>query len=208
VSAADEPTRLDTETLFRRHAAFVASFLARLGVAPEDLDDVLQEVFLVVHVRGGYLPGPAKPTSYLGAIATRAALSYRRRRGNRKNRSSAVSPDELTTEELNPVQQLQVGESSRALNEALASLDPVLTATLLLVEQEGESCGAVAKAMGSAVGTVYWRLNKARKLLRRELEQRGEGRAPRLGGLAARGSRHEQIDGGGSAGEPNDEVPR
>jgi RNA polymerase sigma-70 factor (ECF subfamily) len=176
VSAAEEPKRLNTEALFRRHADFVASFLARLGVAPEDLDDVLQEVFLVVHVRGGYVQGPAKPTSYLGAIATRAALSYRRRRINRKNRSSAVSPEELVNEELTPVQQMQVSESSRALNEALASLDPVLSATLLLVEQEGESCGAVAQAMGAAVGTVYWRLNKARTLLRRELEKRGEGR--------------------------------
>ncbi len=174
MSAAEEPTRLETETLFRRHADFVANFLARLGVAQEDLDDVLQEVFLVVHVRGGYVPGPAKPTSYLGAIATRAALSYRRRRQRRNSRAATFTPDELTNEELNPVQQLQVNESSRALNEALAALDPVLSATLLLVEQEGESCGAVAEAMGSPVGTVYWRLNKARKLLRRELEKRGE----------------------------------
>ena len=52
----------------------------------------------------------------------------------------------------------------------------MLSATLLLVEQEGESCGAVAEAMGAPVGTVYWRLNKARKLLRRELEKRGERR--------------------------------
>lgn len=194
MSAPEEPDRLGTDALFRRHADFVASFLARLGVAKEDLDDVLQEVFLVVHVRGGYVAGPAKPTSYLGAIATRAALSYRRRKGTSKNRSSALTPDDLSNEELSPVQQLQVSESSRALNEALATLDPVLSATLLLVEQEGESCGAVAAAMGSAVGTVYWRLNKARKLLRRELEQRGEGREPRFARVEARAHGREQDE--------------
>ncbi|MFT3928403.1 MAG: sigma-70 family RNA polymerase sigma factor [Myxococcales bacterium] len=197
MSAPDEPQRLSTEALFRRHADFVASFLARLGVAQEDLDDVLQEVFLVVHARGGYVAGPAKPTSYLGAIATRAALSYRRRRSTSKVRSSAVSPDELSDEEQSPVRTLQVSESSRALNEALASLDPVLSATLLLVEQEGESCGAVAEAMGSPVGTVYWRLNKARKLLRQELERRGEGREIRVG---------SRLSGPRSAREQN-EVP-
>jgi RNA polymerase sigma-70 factor (ECF subfamily) len=196
VSALDQPRRLDADALFRQHAQFVASFLARLGVAHEDLDDVLQEVFLVVHVRGGYVPGPAKPTSYLGAIATRAALGYRRRRGKQRQRASGVAPDEVTDDRFSPVQQLQVSESARALNEALAKLDPVLSATLLLVDQEGESCGAVAKAMGVAIGTVYWRLNRARKALRAALEHRGEGRATPLTRVEARGSacdNHEEV---------------
>jgi RNA polymerase sigma-70 factor (ECF subfamily) len=166
VSAPSTPPTLDTETLFRRHAAFVASFLARLGVSPEDLDDLLQEVFLVVHARGGYVEGPAKPTSYLGAIATRPALAYKRRKRTRGLRSSVVSPDELQTEGPDPVQALQMTESARALNAAFAQLDPVLAATLLLVDQQGESCDSVAAAMGTAVGTIYWRLSKARKELR------------------------------------------
>jgi RNA polymerase sigma-70 factor (ECF subfamily) len=157
---------IDTATLFRQHADFVARFLTRLGVAAGDLDDVLQEVFLVVHAHGGYVAGPAKPTSYLGAIATRAASSYRRRRGMSQQRATGVLPDDLRTTDLDPVQTLQQSESSLALGRALAALDPVLCATLLLVDQEGESCGSVAASMGAAVGTVYWRLHKARKLLR------------------------------------------
>jgi RNA polymerase sigma-70 factor (ECF subfamily) len=96
------------------------------------------------------------------------------------------------------VQQLQVSESARALQDALASLDPVLSATLLLVDQEGESCGAVAKAMDAAVGTVYWRLNKARKQLRQALEQRGEARPARSARVAAQGTTRKA----------NEEVPR
>jgi len=165
-SAADT---IDTATLFRQHAEFVARFLCRLGVAAVDLDDVVQEVFLVVHARGGYVPGPAKPTSYLGAVATRAASSYRRRRSTGQQRATSVLPDELTTGELDPVQTLQQSESAQALSRALAGLDPVLCATLLLVDQEGESCGSVAASMGAAVGTVYWRLHQARKLLRAAL---------------------------------------
>jgi RNA polymerase sigma-70 factor (ECF subfamily) len=160
---------ISTATLFRQHAAFVARFLTRLGVAPGDLDDVLQEVFLVVHAHGGYVAGPAKPTSYLGAIATRAASSYRRRHSTSQRRASSVLPDDLTTRALDPVQTLQQSESARAITRALATLDPVLCATLLLVDQEGESCTSVAASMGAAIGTVYWRLHKARKLLRSAL---------------------------------------
>jgi len=169
VTAPPAADTIDSATLFRQHAGFVARFLTRLGVAPGDLDDVLQEVFLVVHAHGGYVAGPAKPTSYLGAIATRAASSYRRRRSSSQLRASSLLPDELTSRELDPVETLQQGQSARALERALASLDPVLCATLLLVDQEGESCTAVAASMGSAVGTVYWRLHKARKLLRSAL---------------------------------------
>lgn len=166
---------LDAAMLFRRHAGFVARFLTRLGVAHGDLDDVLQEVFLVVHARGGYVPGPAKPTSYLGAIAARAASSYRRRQSSGRLRASAVMPDDLSTGTLNPVEQLQQDESGRALQQALLTLDPTLCATLLLVEQEGESCTSVAASTGAAVGTVYWRVHKARKQLRKALDAQQDG---------------------------------
>lgn len=167
--------RLDAATLFQRHAEFVARFLTRLGVAPGDLDDVVQEVFLVVHARGGYVPGPAKPTSYLGAIATRAASSYRRRRGSQLQRS-AVLPEDLDGAHPDPVEILQSNESSRALGRALAELEPELSSVLVLVDQEGASCLDVASASGTPVGTVYWRLHKARKALRSALEAHERGR--------------------------------
>lgn len=172
--SAASPETLDSAALFRQYAGFVARFLTRLGVASGDLDDVLQEVFLVVHARGGYVAGPAKPTSYLGAVATRAASSYRRRRGTSSLRTAAETPDELRHEGPDPVQSLQRGESARALSQALAELDPVLCATLLLVDQEGESCASVAASMAAPVGTVYWRLHKARKLLRHALSTQDE----------------------------------
>ena len=45
---------LDSAQLFRQFAPFVASFLMRLGVQRADLDDLMQEVFLVAHRNGGY----------------------------------------------------------------------------------------------------------------------------------------------------------
>ncbi|MET0287858.1 MAG: RNA polymerase sigma factor [Polyangiales bacterium] len=168
-------TRLDAATLFQRHAEFVARFLSRLGVAPGDLDDVVQEVFLVAHARGGYVPGPAKPTSYLGAIAARAASSYRRRRGSQLQRHAVLSED-LHGAQPDPVQILQSNESARALSHALAALDPELSSVLLLVDQEGASCLEVAASSGTPVGTVYWRLHKARKALRSALEAHERGR--------------------------------
>src|SRR5580658_1699280 len=99
-AGAREP--VTTEDLFRAHAPFVARFLTRLGVCPSDLDDAVQEVFLVAHRNGGYLPGPATPTGYLASIAVRAAASYRRRGRKGLDRRSDVVPDEVSSAGLDP----------------------------------------------------------------------------------------------------------
>ena len=50
---------VSTEELFSgRTRPFVARFLSRLGVWPDDLDDAVQEVFLVVRRNGGYSARP------------------------------------------------------------------------------------------------------------------------------------------------------
>lgn len=163
------PATLDAEALFLQYGGFVASFLARLGVAPGDLDDVVQEVFLLVHAGGGYVQGPAKPSSYLGAIAVRAAASYRRRRATSLARHAEVVPEQLGTPELDPMNAYLLSESARTIYAALAKLEPDMCATLLLVDHEGDSPSSVAASMGVAVATVYWRLHKARKTLRKLL---------------------------------------
>ena len=81
------PERIGVEDLFRAHASFVAAFLGRLGTPAAEIDDLVQEVFLVVHRKGGYEMGPAQPRSWLGAIAIRVASSRRRNAGRRTNGS-------------------------------------------------------------------------------------------------------------------------
>jgi RNA polymerase sigma-70 factor (ECF subfamily) len=71
--------QLSAAALFKQYAPFVASFLLRMGIRRSDLDDVIQDVFLVAHKLGGYVPGPAKPTTYLANIALRAATTHRRK---------------------------------------------------------------------------------------------------------------------------------
>jgi RNA polymerase sigma-70 factor (ECF subfamily) len=83
------PSGMTAEALFRAHAAFVAKFVTRLGVARESVDDVVQEVFLAVHRRGGYVEGTAKPTTWLAEFALRVVSTHKR--GDRRRR---VTSDE------------------------------------------------------------------------------------------------------------------
>src|SRR5262245_45883740 len=104
----DGPGHLTTDELFRQHAGFVARFLSRLGVPSDQLEDALQEVFLVAHRNGGYKPGLAKPTSYLANLAIRAASKHRRRDGIARQRYSDAVPEHLPGELEDPARTLQV----------------------------------------------------------------------------------------------------
>ena len=191
---------VSTEELFRAHAPFVARLLTRLGVWSAELDDAVQEVFLVVHRNGGYKPGPATPTGYLASVAVRAASTHRRRGRKTRARQSDLVPDEVTSAGLDPARSLEVRQSLAELQDALDELDPDMRATLVLAELEGESCPSIAASMQIAVGTVYWRLHRARKSFRdaianrRVAERRAEGLA--AGALLFERSADRLLDAG------------
>lgn len=170
-------TRLTTEELFGSHAPFVARLLYRLGVPASELDDVVQEVFLVVHRLGGYTPGPATPTTFLGHIACNAARSARRSARTRASRREVADLETLASHAHGPVQLLELHDELLQLEAALGSLEPELRALLILVDLEGESCTAVAASQHTPVGTVYWRLHRARQKFQAAVERHRENDA-------------------------------
>lgn len=161
--APKDSESLDAETLFRRHAQFVAGFVARLGFRGQDVDDIVQEVFLVAHRRGGYSPGPARPTTWLAEIAVRVAMSHRR-----SSQRTSLLPEPETAERVpassaSPASVAQSREALALAWQALERLELERRSVFVLYELEGESCEAIAAAMGIPTGTVYSRLHTARK---------------------------------------------
>ena len=162
---------LDSAELFRRYASFVANFLARMGVQRSDIDDLVQEVFLVAHRNGGYSPGPAKPTTYLASIAFRAATTHRRKR---QTRSFVKQADELVAnagdERLSPERDAEQRRQLALLDRALQALDSDKRAVFVMAELNGESVVAIAHGLGIPVDTAYSRLRAARRIFREAAE--------------------------------------
>lgn len=182
-----ESVSIDSETLFKLYAIFVASFLYRQGARGPDLDDLVQDVFLTAHRRGGYRPGPASPTTFLAHIALEANL--KRRRGDGRWRTS--HSDEATgaivgRAPTDPAQALATKDAARRLQTMLDGMDPPHRAVFILFELEGESCESIAAGLSLPIGTVYSRLHGARRAFRER---------------AARGERREQR------GEPDERAP-
>jgi RNA polymerase sigma-70 factor (ECF subfamily) len=150
--------------LFREYALAVSKVLRKCGVQHDELDDAVQEVFLVAHGRGGYDPGAAQPFSRLAEIAVRVAFAYRRKRRARAVEHVDAPAIRRALSYRTPIQDLEAGELVRLFQATLNSLAPEKREVFISCEIDGRSCEAVAKDLGIPVGTVYSRLHAARRV--------------------------------------------
>jgi RNA polymerase sigma-70 factor (ECF subfamily) len=165
----DPPDANDIAALFRRHAPFVARFFARLGVrAQGDIDDLVQEVFLVAHRRGGYQPGPATATTWLAEIAVRVLSEARRKRRRHPADLDEGGLDAAEAPQAGPYEAAVQAQGLTRLLEILEGFDLGHRAVFILFEMEGRSCESIAAAFSIPIGTVYSRLNTVREKLRRD----------------------------------------
>jgi RNA polymerase sigma-70 factor (ECF subfamily) len=155
--------RIDAATLFRAHARFVAAFLRRLGAPQAELDDLVQEVFLVVHRKGGYVPGAGQPRTWLAAIAFRVASSGRRSQARRRETHDETGIAQLGSGGHDPEGALEARRALARVQLALETMDLEHRAAFVLYEIEGEACSEIALSFDVPVGTVYSRLHHARR---------------------------------------------
>lgn len=170
---ASAPSAIGTDALFRAHASFVASFAFRLGARGAQVDDLVQDVFLLAHSRGGYRPGAASPTTFLARLAFEAIHDMRRR----DQRFALAHTEPLAAAAVGSTQEtpgeaLLLQRAARDLQRALDAIEAERRAVFILFELHGESCDAIAAAFDVKIGTVYSRLHAARAEFRSSLARR------------------------------------
>jgi len=168
----------DRERAFRAvyeaHAAFVWRNLRRLGVSDADVEDKLQEVFVVAHRRWEeFVDRGHGPRAWLFQIALRVASDARRHRrrhpidpdgGAAQDRQSIEPPQ---TSAIDQLQQLDL------LDRSLSAIYMGRRAVLVLHEIEQMTAPEIARTLDLPLNTVYSRLRVARIELEQELRQLG-----------------------------------
>jgi len=156
--------------MFDLHAAFVLRVLRRMGVPERDLDDAVQDAFVVAHRRLSSYDPAVLPTSWLFGIARRIAIAHRRRAHAR--REEPRSEIDLGSVPPGQLDALLGTEAQSILLAALESLDEPKRAVFVLYELEGVPMAEVARAVVCPLQTAYSRLHAARALVRTSVEQR------------------------------------
>jgi RNA polymerase sigma-70 factor (ECF subfamily) len=164
---------LDVSGVYAEHSDFVWRSLQHLGVRGADLEDLLQEVFVVVHRKLDGFDGASRITTWLFAICLRVVARHHRRAFFRFERPLADPPEHTDTN--TPEDRATTRERTALLERALGQLSLEHRAVFVLFEIEGHRCEEIAETLSVPVGTVYSRLFKARKLVARSLERARAG---------------------------------
>lgn len=149
------------ESLYREHFDFVFRNLRRLGIRDEQLDDAVQDCFMVVLRRLGDYRLGTSPKGWLFAIAVRVASNYRRRQ-RRKGGLLSLS-EEHPSVEASPYQRAVVNDAARQLHAFLDSVSEDKRAVFIMAELERLSGPEIAAALNIKLNTVYSRLRLVRR---------------------------------------------
>jgi len=153
-----ETTRgLDLVQLYDAHAARVWRTALALGVDRADLDDAVQDVFMVVHRRADDFAGRASVTTWIYGITRRVASDYRRRT-RRVPRTDAAQLDNRGA----PCAIQVRHEASQELLGLLGQLSVEQRDVFVLVEFEGMTASEVATLLKVPINTVSSRLRLGR----------------------------------------------
>ena len=174
--AGDAAGCANIRRLVDEHSAQVWRTLRYFGVAPADLHDACQDVFMVVCRRLEEFEHRSSFRTWIYGICVRVASSYRRT-AHRRYEEVVAEPPELP---VSPTQLEDVEEhrARQRLLTALDKLDSDKREVFVLFEIEDRSMAEIATMLGCPLRTVYSRLEAARKEIargwhRQELGRRG-----------------------------------
>ena len=161
--AAKATNELGVKEIHHAHAGYVWLTLQRLGVRPSDLEDALQEVFVVVHRRLSSYDKNAKLSSWLFGISVRVAAQFRRRAHLRREEVVEQVPERPSNPGFTPEQASLALEARRVLERVLDTLEARQRAVFVMFEIDGLACSEIAAQLEVPIGTVHSRLHAARK---------------------------------------------
>jgi RNA polymerase sigma-70 factor (ECF subfamily) len=157
--------------LYYDYFPIVQTFLRRLGTPQNDMDDLIQEVFLGTFKSIKSFRGDADFKTWLYRLCVTAS-SRRRRKGKIQEAILFLVGREKAApqiEELSATPDLEV----RMVEKALESLGHGERAVFVLYELEGVPGKRIAEVVGCPEATVWRRLHYARQTFKAQLEKLG-----------------------------------
>ena len=149
--------------LVDRHSGAVFRLVRAAIRNPDDAEDLAQDAFVAAFGSLRRLRDPSRFRPYLLAIASRRVIDYIRRNKRRghmlplEHEPAAPAPDERQ-------------DLLEAVERVAATLPPEARLVFALRHHEGLSCIQIARMLELPAGTVYSRLARIHKAIRRALE--------------------------------------
>lgn len=154
-------SELRVDQVYEAHVDFVWRSARSLGVREMNIDDVVQEVFVVVQRRLAEFEGRSDIKTWLFGITRRVVRAHVRQlirsRSQTETSAELADPNAACAES-----QLSTLEGARLLYTLLDELEPDLREVFVLSELEEMSGPSIAEALDLELSNVYARVRRAR----------------------------------------------
>lgn len=169
-----DPLLLDQLIVEYQHR--LLRYLLYLTSNRELAEDLFQETWMRVLVRGAQFNGNARFDTWLFTIARNLVIDFRRRRtmASLEEMSSKTEDDrpfEVASHEPSPFDQYLTRQNGSLVTEALLTLEPLHREVLVLRFHEEMALDQIASVTGAPLSTVKSRLYRGLAALRPRVEQ-------------------------------------
>lgn len=159
--------------LYHEHFSMAWRGLLRLGVPETQVEDAVQDVFVVVHRREREFAARSSLRTWVYGIVVRVAKDYRRSAARQRRRLSEVERlSKVETERPpSPAEHAERVEAAHLVNRVLSRMNDAERETLVLVELMDLSTKEAAEALGTSLRTCQRALQRARENFDRLLSE-------------------------------------
>jgi RNA polymerase sigma-70 factor (ECF subfamily) len=157
--------------VYDTYFGFVWRAVANRGVPDSALDDVVQEVFLVVHRKLPEFEGRSTLRTWLSGIVRRVVSDHVKKRGNQPTGLEPLSEEDAGQSPDEPGLQFERRAAMKLVDELLAKMSDVQAEVFVLYELEQLTTREIAELTATNENTVQTRLKAARKVFQAGIER-------------------------------------
>lgn len=161
----------DFRALYDQFFPLVWRWAGRLGVPPQALEDVVQEVFLVVHGRLDEFEGRSTLKTWLFSVTLGVVRNFRRRRSTASIAGGAIEVETMPGLAPHPEAIAAQTETMEILQRILDGLDDEKREVFVLAELEEMTLQEIGTLLGISSNTATSRLRLAREAVKAAWER-------------------------------------
>ncbi|HEY4102793.1 MAG TPA: sigma-70 family RNA polymerase sigma factor [Polyangiaceae bacterium] len=167
---------LSFQVVYTQYFDFVWSSARRFGIAPDAMDDIVQEVFIVIHAKLDSLERPEALRNWIYGVVRRVASNHRRALRTQTAAGIVVGSYGETAEsrEPTPFEHLRTNADLVLLASLLNELDEPKREVFALVELDELTVPEAAEILELPLNTAYSRLRAARQAFETAVARRRE----------------------------------
>jgi RNA polymerase sigma-70 factor, ECF subfamily len=148
--------------IYKQYVDFVWSSAGHLGAGTDIIDDVVQDVFIVIHSKLATLQRPEALRSWIYGIVRRTVSDYRRSRRSRDAAGASLGAEPKSSLP-SPLDMAERNADLELLENVLAELDESKREVFVMVEILEMTVPEVVQGLDIPLNTAYSRLRLARQ---------------------------------------------